>query len=37
MITNVLSPDGRTINNTYKNYNEAGELMSTTYAVYEKQ
>ena len=37
VITNVLSPDGRTINNTYKNYNEAGELMSTTYAVYEKQ
>jgi hypothetical protein len=37
IITNVLSADGRTINNTYKNYTEAGELTSTTYAVYEKQ
>jgi len=37
VITNVLSPDGKTIDNTYKNYNDAGEVTSTTYAVYEKQ
>ena len=36
VITNVLSPDGKTINNTYKNYNDAGEVTSTTYAVYER-
>ena len=36
VIVNVLSPDGKTINNTYKNYNEAGEVASTTTAIYEK-
>jgi hypothetical protein len=36
VITNVLSPDGRTINNTYKNFNEKGEQTTTTTAVYEK-
>lgn len=36
VITNVLSPDGNTINNTYKNYDEAGEVRSTTTAVYER-
>jgi hypothetical protein len=36
VITNVLTPDGKTINNTYKNYNEQGELTTTTTAVYEK-
>jgi hypothetical protein len=36
VITNVLSADGKTINNTYKNYNEKGEVTSTTTAVYEK-
>jgi hypothetical protein len=36
VITNVLSPDGKTIDNTYKNYNDAGEVTSTTYAVYER-
>jgi hypothetical protein len=36
VITNVLSPDGKAINNTYKNYNDAGEVTSTTYAVYER-
>jgi hypothetical protein len=36
VIINVLSADGRRIDNTYKNYNEAGELTSTTTAVYEK-
>jgi hypothetical protein len=36
VITNVLSADGKTINNTYKNYNDAGEVTSTTYAVYER-
>ena len=36
VIINVLSPDGKRIDNTYKNYNEAGELTSTTTAVYEK-
>ena len=36
VITNVLSADGKTINNTYKNYNENGELTSTTTAVYER-
>ena len=36
VITNVLSADGKTINNTYKNYNESGEVTSTTTAVYER-
>ena len=36
VIVNVLSPDGSRIDNTYKNYNEKGELTSTTTAVYEK-
>jgi len=36
IITNVLSPDGKTINNTYKNFNEKGEETRTTTAVYEK-
>jgi hypothetical protein len=37
VITNVISVDGRTIDNTYKNYNDKGEVTSTTTAVYEKQ
>jgi hypothetical protein len=36
VITNVLSPDGNRIDNTYKNYNEKGELTTTTTAVYER-
>lgn len=36
VIINQLSADGNTINNTYKNYNEAGEVTSTTTAVYER-
>jgi hypothetical protein len=36
VITNVLSSDGNRIDNTYKNYNENGELTSTTTAIYEK-
>ena len=36
VIVNVLSPDGNRIDNTYKNYNEKGELTSTTTAVYER-
>jgi hypothetical protein len=36
VITNVLSADGKRIDNTYKNYNEKGELTTTTTAVYEK-
>ena len=36
VIVNVLSADGKTINNTYKNYNAEGELTGTTTAVYEK-
>jgi hypothetical protein len=36
VIVNVLSADGKRIDNTYKNYNENGELTSTTTAVYEK-
>jgi hypothetical protein len=36
VVTNVLSADGNTINNTYKNYNEKGELTTTTTAVYER-
>jgi hypothetical protein len=35
-IINVLSPDGKRIDNTYKNYNESGAVTSTTTAVYEK-
>ncbi len=37
IITNVISADGKTINNTYKNFNEKGDPTTTTYAVYEKQ
>ena len=37
VIINVLSADGKTINNTYKNYNAQGEQTTTTTAVYEKQ
>lgn len=37
VITNVISPDGNRIDNTYKNYNEKGEVTSTTTAVYERQ
>jgi hypothetical protein len=36
VIINVLSPDGKRIDNTYKNYNEKGEQTSTTTAVYER-
>ena len=36
VIINVLSADGKRIDNTYKNYSESGELTSTTTAVYEK-
>ena len=36
VIVNVLSADGKRIDNTYKNYNEAGEPTTTTTAVYEK-
>jgi hypothetical protein len=36
VITNVLSADGNRIDNTYKNYDEKGELTSTTTAVYER-
>jgi hypothetical protein len=36
VIVNVLSPDGKRIDNTYKNYNEKSELTNTTTAVYEK-
>jgi hypothetical protein len=36
VIINVLSPDGKRIDNTYKNYNDKGELTSTTTAIYEK-
>ena len=36
VIINVLSPDGKRIDNTYKNYNEKGELTTTTTAVYER-
>jgi hypothetical protein len=36
VVTNVLSADGNTINNTYKNYDEKGVLASTTTAVYER-
>jgi len=33
VIINVLWADGKRIDNTYKNYNEAGELTTTTTAV----
>jgi hypothetical protein len=36
VITNVITADGRTINNTYKNFNEKGEPTTTSTAVYEK-
>jgi len=36
VIVNVLSADGKRIDNTYKNYDEKGALTSTTTAVYEK-
>jgi hypothetical protein len=36
IITNVITPDGKTINNTYKNFNEKGEQTRTTTAVYER-
>ena len=35
-ITNVISTDGNRIDNTYKNYDEKGNLTSTTTAVYER-
>jgi len=37
VIINVITVDGKTINNTYKNYNAQGEQTTTTTAVYEKQ
>jgi hypothetical protein len=36
VITNVLSADGNTINNSYQNYNDAGEKTNVTTAVYER-
>ena len=36
VIVNVLSADGKRIDNTSKNYNESGDLTTTTTAVYEK-
>jgi hypothetical protein len=36
VITNVIAPDFNTINNTYQNYNEAGEKTNVTTAVYER-
>jgi len=36
IITNVLSADGKRIDNTYQNFNEQGEKTTTTRAVYEK-
>ena len=36
VIINVLSADGKRIDNTYKNYNEAGEVTGTTTAIYER-
>jgi hypothetical protein len=36
VITNVISADGNTINNSYQNYNEAGEKTNVTTAVYER-
>jgi len=36
IITNVITPDGKTIDNTYRNFNDKGEETRTTTAVYEK-
>src|SRR5262249_13275987 len=36
VVTNVLSADGNTINNTYQNYGENGEKTTVTRAVYER-
>ena len=36
IITNVISEDGRTINNTYKNFDAEGKPTRTTTAVYER-
>src|SRR5437762_11958007 len=36
VIVNVLSPDGSRNDNTYKHYNEKGQLTTTTTAVYER-
>ena len=36
IITNVISEDGKTINNTYKNFDAEGQPTRTTTAVYER-
>lgn len=36
VITNVISADRNTINNSYQNYNEQGEKTTVTTAVYER-
>jgi len=36
IITNVISEDGRTINNTYQNFDAEGKPTRTTTAVYER-
>jgi hypothetical protein len=36
VIVNVLSPDGKRIDNTDKNYNDKGELTTTTTAIDER-
>ena len=36
VIINVLSADGKTIDNTYKNYDAEGKPTTTTKAIYEK-
>ena len=36
IITNVITPDGKTIDNTYRNFNDKGEETRTTTAVYQK-
>ena len=36
IITNVISADGNTINNTYKNFDAEGKPTRTTTAVYER-
>jgi hypothetical protein len=36
VVTNVLSADGNTINNSYQNYDEKGEKTNVTTAVYER-
>jgi hypothetical protein len=36
IITNVISEDGKTINNTYKNFDAEGKPTRTTTAVYER-